>query len=699
MRLHHNAGFLAFLAFFAIASSACAPEVRMSGKIDRPDLRKDEVIEDEEDLRTPRDLAKGKDASTDDGGTTDDDMPTGGGDDAAIVVDDSDIRDVQNGLVATGELARISGVVTGVDPKSNFFFVQEPDGAPEFSGIAVYFVPTAPFTKPEVGDTVTVQGTVKEFKTTGAALSRTNLEDITALDIGAKVALPAPVVIASPASLNVEATAEPYECVLVRVNAPTVTKAADTYKEFQITGSVFVDDRLYDYSTKLPKVGDSYAFLQGPFDYNNGHYKILPRSADDMPVGEAPLNLVSVTPASSSVVEGMTRTLTITLSRAPAVNTTLTVTSSDSTIANPTAATVTVDAGKTTATATITGVLAATDPETITIGLAGSTPATLTATITVTAVPGPVTLSLLSPAVLSVHGNVSGRTAAERTGLVEVQLSDPAGPGGGLVLLESSDPAKVAVPSEVIIPEGQTKGSFRVRADATTTAAVTITALDSTLAIATMTVNVVTTAPAPSLPAVAKELIINELVYSPPFPGGDADCNGQRNAAGDEFVELVNISTHPIDLLNVSVWDDQATGSAPRYKFASVVLGPGEVVLVYGKADTSNTSVTPTPVWCTSPVAETATTIGDARVYTATQSLSFGNSGDTVTVSLASKSDVLDTVTYTTTAAEDMSYERNPQRAATATFIKHTSITSGATDRAITPGTYASGLPFSLANP
>ena len=148
----------------------------------------------------------------------------------------------------------------------------------------------------------------------------------------------------------------------------------------------------------------------------------------------------------------------------------------------------------------------------------------------------------------------------------------------------------------------------------------------------------------------------------------------------------------------MSLWDDGTSTTIPRYKFASVVLGPGEAVVVFGNPDTSNSATSASP-WCTTPVAATASTIGDARAFFATVGLSLGNNGDSVHLTLASLTDKLDSVTWVDAASDGMSYERNPQRAATATFIKHTSYTGAAKDRPITPGTLANGLPFSLANP
>lgn len=659
---------------------------------------------DDVDLRVPRDLAK-----ADSGGGSDDaDVPSDDADvpgddlagaDGSVIgpVVDSDIRDVQQGVVAVGSVARISGVVTGVDPKTNFFFVQEPDGAPEWSGIAVYLGSATTLTKPTLGDTVTLQGTVKEFKTAGAALSRTNIEDVTFLEIGAKATLPAPAVIAAPSGLNTESSAEPYEGVLIRVDNPSCTKAPDSFKEFQITGTVFVDDRLYDYTATAPVVGDKFAFVVGLFDYNNGHYKILPRSAEDMPRAAAPLNLVSVTPTTASIQEGSSTTLTITLSANATTATSVGVSSNATGVANPASSTVTVAAGSKTTTVVINGIAASATAATITVSLTGSTPPTRTAAVTVTAKPVDPPTTFLSPAAITVQANTGSVTAADRTGIIQVNLPAPAPVGGKLVLLESSNSTLLAVADEVLIPEGETHAGFRVRADSGAAGTVTITATDGD-SLGETTVTIATTSPAPVAGA-TKELVINEVLYD---PDNDASCNGQRNAEGDEFVELVNISNHAVDLQNVSLWDAQALASGslpPIYKFtSSVILGPGEAVLVFGKPGASNVAEAGAP-WCSMPLAATASTIGDARFFVSSQGLLLANGGDSVTVTLAAKTAVLDTMTYENNDAENLSLEREPQRGTASTFVRHTLATGSKLAWSTTPGTLATGLPFSLANP
>ena len=98
---------------------------------------------------------------------------------------------------------------------------------------------------------------------------------------------------------------------------------------------------------------------------------------------------------------------------------------------------------------------------------------------------------------------------------------------------------------------------------------------------ASSTVTVVTSAAgAPG----ATDLVLNEVNYDVDTAGnGDANCDGTSDAQDDEFFELSNRSSVPVQLSGVSFWDAAAfTGATPGFTFPSFVLGPGEVVVVFG---------------------------------------------------------------------------------------------------------------------
>lgn len=101
---------------------------------------------------------------------------------------------------------------------------------------------------------------------------------------------------------------------------------------------------------------------------------------------------------------------------------------------------------------------------------------------------------------------------------------------------------------------------------------------------------------------------LNEILADPPADlAGDANGDGVRDTADDEFVEIVNRSAAPVDLTDWSIHD--ATGL--RHLFASgPLLQPGELFVVFGGG-------TPTGIPSGSDVASTG-------------GLSLNNTGDQV---------------------------------------------------------------------
>jgi hypothetical protein len=75
-------------------------------------------------------------------------------------------------------------------------------------------------------------------------------------------------------------------------------------------------------------------------------------------------------------------------------------------------------------------------------------------------------------------------------------------------------------------------------------------------------------------------VVLNEILADPPPDlAGDANGDGVRGTADDEFVELVNRSSEIVDLSGWALWD----GTAVRHEFPlGSVLGPGEFFVVFG---------------------------------------------------------------------------------------------------------------------
>lgn len=77
--------------------------------------------------------------------------------------------------------------------------------------------------------------------------------------------------------------------------------------------------------------------------------------------------------------------------------------------------------------------------------------------------------------------------------------------------------------------------------------------------------------------------LITEVLYAVPTgPGGDANKDGSRDAAGDEFVELVNPHDKPIQLRGYALRDrNEEKKGGLRFRFPAMELKPGQVVVVF----------------------------------------------------------------------------------------------------------------------
>jgi hypothetical protein len=288
-------------------------------------------------------------------------------------------------------------------------------------------------------------------------------------------------------------------------------------------------------------------------------------------------------------------------------------------------------------------------------------------------------LSMLVPATLQIM-------ASGGTGLLTVSLNAPAPAGGVMVQLSSADTSIVLAPAAVPIRAGARQASFRVRAAAS--------GADSTLVTAQLgsdtlsaTVEVITAAPTPQL----GQLVINEINYDvPTTQPGDANCDGFTNAVTDEFVEIINISNHPLQMAGASLWDATAwTSPPPRFTFTNFVLGPGEPVLVYG----GSVGISGASPWCTNL---DGMHVGDARAFPGAP-LNLDNGGDTLRLTAGSvvSPNLVPPITFPSGMGQ--SWERSPD--ITGNFVRHQLAPGHATDRNWTPGTRLDGTPFSSANP
>ncbi len=163
-----------------------------------------------------------------------------------------------------GELVETSGVVTAIF--EYYFFIQ--DGIGAWNGITVY-----PLQEVEVGDEITISGTVLEYN------DKTEITDIINMTISGTTDLPEPVII-NAAELS---STEDYESVLVKLQNVTVSNEDLGYGNWEVedeSGTCIVGG-LGNY-TYEPLLGEFIYNLTGVVDYTYGTFKLEPRDDDDI---------------------------------------------------------------------------------------------------------------------------------------------------------------------------------------------------------------------------------------------------------------------------------------------------------------------------------------------------------------------------------------------------------------------------------
>ncbi len=96
----------------------------------------------------------------------------------------------------------------------------------------------------------------------------------------------------------------------------------------------------------------------------------------------------------------------------------------------------------------------------------------------------------------------------------------------------------------------------------------------------------------PMVSAASPHPIITEALFHVPKEQGDANADGKRHAVGDEFVELHNPTSKPINLKGYQVLNrltarDDETTLGVRFEFPDFTLGPGETVVVFNGYESS----------------------------------------------------------------------------------------------------------------
>jgi hypothetical protein len=168
---------------------------------------------------------------------------------------------------------------------------------------------------------------------------------------------------------------------------------------------------------------------------------------------------------------------------------------------------------------------------------------------------------------------------------------------------------------------------------------------------------------------------INEYLADPPDGlSGDANGDGVRDSAQDEFVEIVNRTDVPIDVGGFTVRD----ADAQRFVFPpGAVIPAGEAAVIFGGGN---------------PQGDFGNARANGLLFTA--SLSLNNTGDTITLKNSSAVTV-ESITYGSTEGNaNQSINRTPDVSGIA-FATHSSI-PGSGGRLFSPGTLVNGSPFTL---
>ncbi len=188
-----------------------------------------------------------------------------------------DTRVRVTGVVVTTPMIRASS--DSVNPDG--FWVQEPEGG-VYSGIFVFARDLG--VEVTEGDVVDLVGTYREF------YGNSQIE-ATEVVVTGSADVPAPMVVSVGDVYDGSETAEQYEGVLVQVESAEVTNADLGYGVFGVSqgdvGELYVSPTFDRYWSYEPQVGDTFATLIGVMEYAYSHYRLAPRSCDDMAWAES----------------------------------------------------------------------------------------------------------------------------------------------------------------------------------------------------------------------------------------------------------------------------------------------------------------------------------------------------------------------------------------------------------------------------
>lgn len=145
--------------------------------------------------------------------------------------------------------------------------------------------------------------------------------------------------------------------------------------------------------------------------------------------------------------------------------------------------------------------------------------------------------------------------------------------------------------------------------------------------------------------------MINEVLAN---VSDDVNCDGTADSGQDEFVEIVNFGSNPVDLSGMTVHD----ATALRHTFApGTLLGPNEGFVLWGGGN---------------PLCSMPTNV--LEDLASSGGLGLNNTGDTVTLQ-AADGGVVDSITFSATTA-NVSANRNPELDPTGAVVDHTTLSA-----------------------
>jgi len=194
---------------------------------------------------------------------------------------DATIYELQGQMVPPSTIVKLSNVVvtSHVNFEEGGVFVQEQDGG-EFSGIYMFMYTEVVDNVPlQVGDVIDVIGEYTEYY----QFSELTVRSVADVTVTGSVPPLEPAVVAPADVATGGPKAEAYEGVLVRVENVEVTNADLGHGDFQVAGSLVVDDwfLFVEDMTPRPPMGVVFDSITGPLMYSFEEYKLAPRTLDD----------------------------------------------------------------------------------------------------------------------------------------------------------------------------------------------------------------------------------------------------------------------------------------------------------------------------------------------------------------------------------------------------------------------------------